>query len=324
MDATDKLDESKITFDDSSCILFPYPFIFRDRNELTKYISDDLKTNQIVYNTKLLLGLLTLVLPTLNMFMIYHSVIHQQEDFADTYSTFHSIIYYGEFTLVHLLLFGTFVRFLCNIYKAKKSLCASKGEWVNLLDTEFTLMAFNMIKLIPIVSLNGFNIISKEISISVSVFSNYSRPKRIISFTILTLIIFIELITLISTLFLLTLVKVYQISFVGHVSDPSEWTSDQWLLFIGFAANIINITDTPTISQLSSMWDLTNKTWSNDVKLWFVDDQAAERKSYVIDQICKAFGFIKTFLWVRTVTANDLHCLVRLPPSEQLELQKKQ
>jgi hypothetical protein len=133
----------------------------------------------------------------------------------------------------------------------------------------------------------------------------------------LGLLIFIQIIILIGLLILLNLVKVYQVSFVGQTTNPLQWPINQWLLFIGFAANIINITDTPTISQLSFMWDLTNKNWSDDSDLWVPDHLAPKRKSYIVDKICENFGFIKTFLWIRTMSAIDLHALVRLTPSIQ-------
>ncbi|UJR19878.1 hypothetical protein I4U23_023011 [Adineta vaga] len=310
--------EASMNFDleknDITSPLFPYPFIFRNQQQLKEYIWHYLTKNKVLHVTKLVLGVLTLVLPLLNVFMVYRSLIHQQEDSADVYSVFHSIIFYGEFVLVHVLVFGTLIAFLYRKFKNTQSICSNKGEWINLLDMEITFMAFNMIKLIPIISLNSFNLLMKQISICAPIFLRYSRSSQIVTFSLLTLFILMELVVVIILLLSISLVKVYQVSFVGEKLNPLVWTHNQWLLFIGFAANIINITDTPTVSQLSFMWDITNKTWSDDVNMWFIDEFARKRKTYILDEICEKLGFVKGFLWVRTMSAIDLHCIVRLPP----------
>jgi hypothetical protein len=297
--------------------LFPYPFVFRNRDELNEYISSKLTLNGVVYYTKVVLGCFTFILPIFNMFMIYRSLLSQEKSFSDVYNIFHSIIFYGEFILVHLLLFVTLIFFIIDSLKDNNSLCLNKGRWIDFLDLEFTLMAFNMIKLIPILSLNGFNFVFTQICISGSIFKNYSRSSKIIAFIVLTFAIFIQFIFLLGLILLLILIKVYQISFVGEIINPLEWKINNWFLFIGFSANIINITDTPTISQLSFMWNITNETWSEDSNIWLHDQLGPKRKIYIFDQISQKIGFIKAFLWVRTMSAIDLHSLVRLPPPDE-------
>jgi hypothetical protein len=39
------------------------------------------------------------------------------------------------------------------------------------------------------------------------------------------------------------------------------------------------------------------------------------RKIYLMTQICQTLGFIKGFLWLRSMSAEGLHALLRLPPS---------
>jgi hypothetical protein len=301
----------------SSSILFPYPFVFRNREQLNEYISTKLTSNGAVYYTKLVLGLLTLILPLFNAFSIYRNIIYQREDFSDVYSAFHAIIFYGEFAIVHVLLLITLILFIIHSIKDDYSSSLIRGRWIIFFDTEFTLMAFNMIKMVPVLSVNGFNFLCKQICICVPIFRMYSRSSQIIAFTVLVLVIFIQLIFLLGVIILMILVKVYQISFVGELRNPLEWTINYWLLFIGFAANIINITDTPTISQLSFMWEIPNQTWSSNLNLWLHDKLASKRKAYLFNQICQTLGFVKAFLWVRTMSAIDLHCLIRLPPSDE-------
>jgi hypothetical protein len=218
-------------------------------------------------------------------------MIYQREDFSDAYSTFHAIIFYGEFAIVHGLLLITLILFIIHSIKNDYSSSLNRGRWINFFDTEFTLMAFNMLKLVPVLSVNGFNFLFQQIYICAPIFRMYSRSSQIFTFTILIFAIFIQLIF--------------------------EWTINYWLLFIGFAANIINITDIPTISQLSFMWKIPNQTWSDDSNIWLHDRFAAKRKAYLFNQICQTLGFVKTFLWVRTMSAIDLHCLIRLPPSAE-------
>ncbi|CAF0952074.1 unnamed protein product [Adineta ricciae] len=299
---------------DETSALFPYPFTFRTREQLQEYFVKELTKNRVVYVIKIVLGSLTLVLPLLNVFMVYRSVVYQREDFGDTYSAFHSIIFYGEFALVHVTVFFVLIDFLYHKLKSRQSLFSNKGEWVNLLDVEFTFMAFNLIKLIPILSVNSFNFILTEISICTPIFLKYSRSVQAVTFTLLTLIISIQVIIVLALLLLINLVKVYQVSFVGETRNPLLWSQNQWLLFIGFAANIINITDTPTISQLSFMWTLMNKTWSHDTNMWFMDKLGSKRKIHIVNQLYERLGFLKAFLWLRTMSAIDLHCIVRLPP----------
>ena len=110
-------------------------------------------------------------------------------------------------------------------------------------------MAFNLIKLIPILAVNGFNFLFMQIAVTASIFLKYSRSSQALAFTLLSIVIVIQVIFLIGSLIFINLIKVYQVSFVGEVRDPLLWTINQWLLFIGFAANIINITDIPTVSQ---------------------------------------------------------------------------
>jgi hypothetical protein len=296
-------------------ILFPYPFAFRNRDQLIEHISSKLTCNGAVYYTKIVLGVLTLILPMFNAFSIYRAMIYQRKDFSDIYSTFHGIIFYGEFAIVHTLLIINLIFFIIHNLKGDYSLSSSKGRWINFLDIEFTLMAFNMLKMVPVFSVNGFNFLYKQICICTPTFRLYSRSSQIIAFIVLILSIFIQLILLLGIIMLMILVKVYQISFVGEINNPLEWTISNWLLFIGFAANIINITDTPTISQLSFMWNITNQTWSHDSDLWIHDQFEERRKIYLYDQICQSIGFIKAFFWVRTMSAIDLHYLIRLPPS---------
>ena len=302
---------------EDSSPLFPNPFVFRSRDELNEHITNKLISNRVVYYTKVILGIFTLLLPLFNLFTVYRSVIYQPEDFADTYSVFHSLIFYGEFVLVHCLLLGILILFIIHNFKNGSRPCSSGGEWINLLDLEFTLMAFNLIKLIPILAVNGFNFLFMQIAVTASIFLKYSRSSQALAFTLLSIVIVIQVIFLIGSLIFIHLIKVYQVSFVGEVRDPLLWTINQWLLFIGFAANIINITDIPTVSQLSFMWDITNKTWSSDTNLWFHDQFASKRKIDVFDQICRKIGFIKAFLWVRTMSAIDLHGIVRLHPAHQ-------
>jgi hypothetical protein len=261
------------------------------------------------------LGVLTLILPLFNAFSIYRAMIYQRKDFSDAYSTFHGIIFYGEFAIVHILLLFTLISFIIHSCKGNNSSFSMKGRWINFLDIEFTLMAFNMLKLVPVLSVNGFNFLFNQICICAPTFRLYSRSSQIIAFTVLIFAIFIQLIVLLSIIMLMILVKVYQVSFVGEIKNPLEWTINYWLLFIGFAANIINITDTPTISQLSFMWNITNQTWSEDSNIWIHDQFVEKRKNYLYDQICQRIGFIKAFFWVRTMSAIDLHCLIRLPTS---------
>jgi hypothetical protein len=301
----------------SSSLLFPYPFVFRTRDQLNEYISTKLTSNGAVYYTKLVLGLLTLILPMFNAFSIYRNIIYQREDFSDAYSTFHAIIFYGEFAIVHGLLLITLILFIIHSIKDDYSSSLNRGRWINFFDTEFTLMAFNMLKLVPVLSVNGFNFLFQQIYICAPIFRMYSRSSQIFTFTILIFAIFIQLIFLLGIIMLMILVKVYQVSFVGEITNPLEWTINYWLLFIGFAANIINITDIPTISQLSFMWKIPNQTWSDDSNIWLHDRFAAKRKAYLFNQICQTLGFVKTFLWVRTMSAIDLHCLIRLPPSAE-------
>jgi hypothetical protein len=66
-----------------------------------------------------------------------------------------------------------------------------------------------MVKLIPIFSTNGFSFLFTQINVTVPFIRKYSRFSQIIPFTILILTI---------------LVKVYQLSFVGQVTDPFERT----------------------------------------------------------------------------------------------------
>ncbi|CAF1173555.1 unnamed protein product [Adineta steineri] len=300
---------------DTSSQLFSNTFIFRNEEQLEEYISNKITYNPVSYHLKIILGILTLILPVFNLFMVYRSVIYQPEDFADIYSVFHSIIFYGEFTLVHLLLFYTLIKFLIENFKNKYVLCSGQGRWINLLDVEFTLMAFNMIKLIPIISLTGFNFLSTQIYVCTPIFKKYSKSIRIILFCIFIFVISFQIIFLISLLLLLLLIKVYQVSFVGQTRNPSNWPINQWLLFLGFSANIINITDTPTITQLAFMWNITSRIWSNDSNMWIPDRLLLKRKIYIYDRFCEKFGFIKSFFWIRTMSAIDVHSLVRLSPS---------
>jgi hypothetical protein len=297
--------------------LFPYSFIFRSRDELNEHITNKLTCNGVFYYTKVVLGIFTLILPLFNVFSVYRAMIYQREDFADLYSVFHSLIFYGEFALVHFLVLGTLILFIIHHIKSKTGLFSSRGDWVNLLDAQFTLMAFNLIKLIPILAVNGFNFLSTQISVTAPIFLRYSRSSQVVAFTVLAIAVSFQAIVLVGLLILINLVKVYQVSFVGEIKDPLLWTVNQWLLFIGFAANIINITDIPTVSQLSFMWDITNKYWSHDVDLWLHDPLASKRKVYIYDQIARHIGFVKTFFWVRTMSAIDLHALVRLPPPDE-------
>ena len=77
----------------------------------------------------------------------------------------------------------------------------------------------------------------------------------------------------------------------------------QWFLFVGFCGNIVNLSDIPTISQVFFMWDISNQNWSED-KL------AETRKIHLFTQICERLGFIRGFLWLRTMSTSDLRCLV--------------
>ena len=307
----------------SLSLQFPYPFIFRNDDQIIEYIQEKLPSNKVVYYTKLLLGPLTLILPLFNLFSIYRSLIYQRKSVSDSYTVFHSIIFYGEFAIVHLLLIWTLIRFLVDGFTIDSSSHLNKSRWINLLDTEFTLMAFNMIKLVPVLSVSGFNFISLQMGLCASIFPVYSCSSQVIAFSFLVFVVLVEILFLLSLIMLMMLVKVYQVSFVGEISNPLEWTVNDWLLFIGFAANIINITDTPIISQLAHMWNITNRTWAADSNLWLHDQFAEKRKILIYQRILEKLGFIKTFFWVRTMSAIDLHCLVRLPPasansSEQL------
>ncbi len=44
------------------------------------------------------------------------------------------------------------------------------------------------------------------------------------------------------------------------------------------------------------MWNLINKKWSNETKMWFIDQLVEKRKTFIIEQIYQTFGFIQTFL----------------------------
>ena len=303
--------------DQSSSELFPYPFVFRTRSELSEHISQKFDHDRILYYPKLVSGLSTLILPLFNVFTIYRNVIHQREDFADAYSIFHSIVFYGEFLQLHLFIWIFFIVFTFRNLKSGKTFCPSKGRWIYFFDVLFTLMTFGMLKLVPIFSTHGINFLYTQMNFIIPVIRKLSKSLQPIAFIILILLMFIEFLFLFGLLILIILVKVYQLSFVGEVESPSQWSINQWFLFIGFCGNIINLSDIPTISQASFMWDISNQNWSEDSNTWSQDKFAETRKIHLFTEICQTLGFIKGFLWLRSMSASDLHSLVRSPSSTE-------
>jgi hypothetical protein len=88
------------------------------------------------------------------------------------------------------------------------------------------------------------------------------------------LLLFLFLFTL---LIVIILVKVYQLSFAGQMINLFLWTMNQWFLFVGFSANIINLSNIPTISQISFLWNICNQTWSLYSSMWIKDELTATR-----------------------------------------------
>jgi hypothetical protein len=170
--------------------------------------------------------LITLFLPLFNVFTIYRNVIRQCEDFDDAYSAFHSIVFYGEFIELHLLIVISLIYFMIQNLKCDYSSCPCKSRWIYFLDIQFTLMTFGMLKLIPIISTNGFTFLFTQINLAVPMIRKYSKLSQIILFALLILSFFFQFVLLFGLLILIILVRVYQLSFVGCRDDPYFVVSD--------------------------------------------------------------------------------------------------
>jgi hypothetical protein len=301
----------------SSLPLFPSLFVFRDRAQLHEHILEKFTKDRVIYYPKLLSGFITLILPIFNIFTIYRNMIYQRQNPSNGYNVFHLIIFYGEFVEVHTLMLGALFLFILRVRKHYWPSWPGSGRWIHFLDIEFTLMTFDMFKLIPLISVNGFKFILTQIYVTVPTFRKHSLSSQILAFTVLVIAVCLQFVFLLALLLIIVLVKVYQLSFVGEVKDPLQWTINQWLLFTGFSANIINLGDIPTISQLSYMWAIISHTWSPDSNMWLSDEYAATRQIYLAAQICRRLGTVKGFLWLRAMSADDLHSLIRLPPSAE-------
>jgi len=71
------------------------------------------------------------------------------------------------------------------------SIAVTYPRWIYFLDVQFTLMIFGVSKLLPIISVHGFNFLSTHINVIVPIVQKYSRLFQMFAFLIVALFIFI-------------------------------------------------------------------------------------------------------------------------------------